>query len=94
MLTVQLVVPPLALLARRSGLARWRVQLDLNNKHAQTQRIRGCRAAGELRDRLVAQIRTRELTIDSINHPTTTTRAADPNSPTSSHNTDPVSDGG
>jgi hypothetical protein len=60
-LAVQLVVLPFVLLARLVRLAAWPVQLDRQDKHFRTLRVRGFGRAVALRDEQVAMVRDGSL---------------------------------
>lgn len=61
-LLVQLIVVPIAIAARTIGISRWPVQINREKLHHRTESAAGLDAAGELVDRLTAQIRAGELT--------------------------------
>lgn len=60
-LAVQLVALPFVLLARLVRLAAWPVQVDREDKHVRTVRVKGFAAAAALRDAQVAQVREGSL---------------------------------
>ncbi|MGA5463404.1 hypothetical protein [Mycobacterium sp. NPDC050041] len=59
---VQVIVLPIALAARSIGISRWPVQINREKLHHRTESAAGFDAAGELVDRLAAQIRAGEFT--------------------------------
>ncbi|MFC4946779.1 hypothetical protein [Pseudonocardia sp. GCM10023141] len=70
-LAVQLVVLPFVLLLRLVRLMAWPVQLDRNDKHFRTLRVKGFGAAATLRDEQVAQVRDGTLAGRPLSEPAT-----------------------